>query len=293
MALNITALFCCLDDFADVYEDWERHRLLPSPSTRQRRRSGKLTLGEMLFIMVLFHLSPFKDFKHFWLHGVEQKYRDCFGDLPSYGRFVTLMPRLFAPLCLLVHSLQGEQTGIYIADSTKLGVCHNARLSRNRVFKGLAERGRGSMGWFFGFKLHLVINHKGEIMALKITPGNTDDRAPIKELTRNLTGKLLADKGYVSKKLFRELWDRGLHLLVGIRKNMTNYLVPMSDKLLHRKRFLVETVFDVLKCSMGLEHTRHRSATNAFVHILSCLAAYILGKAKPSMNSKQLALAYP
>ena len=282
MPLSTTALFCCLDDFARVFEDWERHRLIPT--IRKRRRRGKLSLGEMLFIMVLFHLSPFKNFKHFRLHGVEQKYRDCFGDLPSYGRFVSLMPRLFAPFCLLLHSLSGEETGIYIADSTKLAVCNNARINRNRTFQGLAARGRSTMGWFYGFKLHVVMNHKGELMAVKITPGNTDDRAPLEGMVADLDGTLLADKGYISKALFDRLWARGLHLITGIRKNMKNYLMPMFDKLLLRKRFLIETLFDKLKSDMGLEHTRHRSPTNAFIHILSCLAAYSLGKTKVRMS---------
>jgi len=287
MSLSTIALFCCLDDFARVFEDWERHRLIPT--RRKRRRSGKLSLGEMLFIMVLFHLSPFKTFKDFWLYGVEQKYRTCFGDLPSYGRFVSLMPRLFAPFCVLMHSLSGEQTGIYIADSTKLAVCANPRISRNRTFKGLAARGHSTMGWFFGFKLHVVMNHRGELMAIKITPGNTDDRAPLEDMVTGLEGKLLADKGYISKKLFARLWDQGLHLITGIRRNMKNHLMPVLDKLLLRKRFIIETLFDKLKSDMGLEHTRHRSPTNAFVHILSCLAAYMLGKQKISMKN----VAYP
>ena len=287
MSITTTALFVCLDDFAKTFEDWERERLIPNG--RKRRRAGKLTLGEMLFIMVLFHLSPFKDFKHFWVHGVEQKYRDCFGDLPSYGRFVALMPRLFAPFCVLIHSLSGEQTGIYIADSTKLAICANPRISRNRIFKGLAARGHSTMGWFFGFKLHVVMNHKGELMAVKITPGNTDDRAPLEKMVAGLEGKLLADKGYISKKLFARLWDQGLHLITGIRRNMKNYLMPILDKVLLRKRFIVETLFDKLKSEMGLEHTRHRSSTNAFVHILSCLVAYALGKTKIRMKD----IAYP
>jgi hypothetical protein len=291
MSLSITALFCCLDDFARTFEEWERHQLIPTG--RKRRRQGKLSLGEMLFIMVLFHLSPFKDFKHFWLHGVEQKYRSCFGDLPSYGRFVALMPRLFTPFCLLLHSLRGEETGLYIVDSTKLGVCHNARINRNRVFKGLAARGRTSMGWFFGFKLHMVINHTGEIMAVKITPGNTDDRTPLEAMVKGLQGKLLGDKGYISKDLFARLWRSGLHLITGIRKNMKNHLMPMLDKLLLKKRFIIETLFDKLKSQMGLEHTRHRSPTNAFVHVMSCIVAYILGKTKVKMNGKTRQIAYP
>jgi len=199
MSLSNTALFCCLADFAKAFENWEHHHLIPGP--RKRHRKGKLCLSEMLFIMVLFHLSPFRDFKHFWTYGVEQKYRNCFGDLPTYARFVALKPRLFIPLCVLLQSLSGEQTGIYIADSTKQVVCHNARVSRNRVFKGLAARGKSTMGWFFGLKLHIVINHKGEIMAIKITPANTDDRAPLEAMVDGLQGKLLGDKGYISKEL--------------------------------------------------------------------------------------------
>ena len=140
------ALFCCLDDFAKLFEDRERHHLLPS--SRQRWRHGKLSLGEMLFIMVLFHISPYKDFKHFRFYGLRHQYRDCFGELPSYSRFVRLMPRLLLPLYMLLHYSRGEQTGIYFADSAKLAVCHNARISRNRVFQGLAKRGRSAMGWF-------------------------------------------------------------------------------------------------------------------------------------------------
>ncbi len=126
-------------------------------------------------------------------------------------------------------------------------------------------------------------------MAIKITPGNTDDRAPLPDMVAGLEGKLLADKGYISKILFAKLWDQGLHLITGIRRNMKNYLMPIIDKLLLRKRFIVETLFDKLKSEMGLEHTRHRSPTNAFVHILSCLAAYMLGKTKVTMKG----VAYP
>lgn len=142
------------------------------------------------------------------------------------------------------------------------------------------------MGRFFGFKLHAVINHKGELMAAKITSGDTDDRKPLDAMTENLTGKLLADKGHISKALFRRLRDRGLHIITGTRKNMRSHLVPLGDKLLHRKRFLVETVFGKLKSEMGLEHTRHRSPANAFAHILSCLVAYTRGKTKPTITSK-------
>jgi Transposase DDE domain len=282
MAVDITALYCCLDDFCKAFADWEAHRLIPSPTTRQR--PGKLSRSEMLFIVVLFHLSPFKHFKAFYVYGIGHQHRACFGELPHYDRFVSLMPRLFVPLMLLLHSLGGEPTGVYFADSTKLAVCHNRRIHRHKVFDGLAARGKTSMGWFFGLKLHFVINHKGQVMALKITPGNTADSTVLDEITRHLAGKLYADKGYIGRELFRQLWQRGLHLITGIRRNMRNYLMPLADKLMLRKRFLIETVLDTLKSEMALEHSRHRSVMNAMVHVLSCLVAYAFRPGKPSIS---------
>ena len=291
MAVDITALYCCLDDFCKVFADWQAHRLLPSPTTRQR--SGKLSRAERLFIVVLFHLSP-KNFKVFYLYGIGCQHRACFRDLPHYDRFVSLMPRLFVPLMVLLHSMSGEQTGVYFADSTKLAVCHNRRIHRHQVFDGLAARGKTSMGWFFGLKLHFVINHKGQIMALKITPANTADSTVLDEITQLLAGKIYADKGYIGHQLFSKLWQRGLHLITGIRRNMRNSLMPMADKLMLRKRFVIETVLDTLKSEMGLEHSRHRSVVNAMVHVMSCLVAYAFRPGKPSISlTRQEIEAYP
>ncbi|MFL5256606.1 MAG: IS982 family transposase [Rhodopila sp.] len=194
----------------------------------------------MLFIMVLFHLSAYKNFKTFYLHGIGCQYRACFRDLPHYDRFISLMPRLFVPLMVLLHSLSGEQSGVSFADSTKLAVCHNRRIDRHKVFDGLAARAKTSVGWFYGLKLHVVINHKGQIMALRITPGNTADSTVLNEMTQHLTGKLYADKGYIGRELFTKLWQRGLHLITGIRRNMRNYLMPLGDKLMLRKRWTID-----------------------------------------------------
>ena len=292
MSINITALYCCLDDFCQVFEEWEGHRLIPSE--KKRHREGKLSSSEMLFIMVLFHLSAFRHCKAFYRYGVGHPYRDCFYEIPHDDRFVALMPRLFAPLMVLLHCLSGEQTGFYFADSTKLAVCHNRRIHRHKTFEGLAARGKTSRGWFYGLKLPFVINHKGEIMALKITPGNTADSAVLADITRCLTGKLYADKGYIGKELFKKLWQRGLPLITGIRRNRKNYLLPLADKIMLRKRFVIETVLDTLQSEMGLEHSRHRSPRNAMVHILSCLTAYTFRPGKPSISigNKQI-VAYP
>lgn len=284
MSVDITALYCCLDDFVRLYEEWERHQLIDTG--RKRRREGKFSLSEMLLVMVLFHTDSFKNFKYFYIYGIGHKYRNCFAEIPTYERFVALQHRLFAPLSVLLHMLttQNEKTGLYVVDSSALKVCHNKRIARHRVFDGLAERGKSTMGWFFGFKLHMIINHKGAIMGVHITPGNVDDRVPLAKLTAGLKGILLADKGYISKEWFEKLWKKGLHILVGIRKNMKNYLLPMFDKLLLRKRFIIETIFGILKQDMGLEHSRHRSPINALVHVLSCLVAYCFKTNKPKMK---------
>ena len=173
MSITTTALFVCLDDFAKTFEAWERERLIPI--TRKRQRKGKLSLGEMLF-----HLSPFKDFKHVWLHGAEREY-GC--------RAHT------APFC----AVRSADAQSFRRDSTKLAVRTNPRIRRNRTFKAFAARGHSTMGWFFGLKLHVMMNHRGEL----ITPGNTDDCAR----RADMEGKLLADKGCISKKLFARLWD--------------------------------------------------------------------------------------
>ena len=162
--------------------------------------------------------------------------------------------------------------------------CHNRRIDRHPVFDRLAARGNTSMGWFYGLKLHCVINHKGQIMVLRITPGNTADSTVLDESTQHLAGKLYADKGYISRELCNKLWQRGRHLITGIRRNMRNSLMPLADKLMPRKRFVSETVLDILPCEMRLEHSRHRSVMNAMVHILSCLVAYAFRPSKPSIS---------
>src|SRR3569832_609064 len=292
MAVDITALYCCLEDFCKVFADWEAHRLLPSEQTRQR--SGKLSRAEMLFIVVLFHLSSYKNFKVFYLYGIAGQYRACFDELPHYDRFVSLMPRLFVPLITQLHSLNEKQTGVYFVDSTKLAVCHNRRIHRHQVFDGLAARGKTSMGWFYGLKLHFVVNHTGQIMALKITPGNTADSTVLDEMTRHLAGKLYADKGYIGRELFHKLWQRNQHHNTNNQHNKRNKQKPQTDKDKQHKRFVIETVLDTLKSEMGLEHSRHRSPVNAIVHVLSCLVAYAFRPGKPSisLNRKHLQ-AYP
>lgn len=284
MKYDILFLYYFIDEFCKVYEKWESAKLI-SESTGQKRRQPSLSLSEMLTIMICYHLSGYKCFKYFYLYDICTRHKDKFKNLPSYSRYIQLMPRLFLPLYTLFHMLTGEHTGIYFMDSTSLNVCHNRRINRHKVFKGLAARGKSTMGWFFGFKLHVVINNKGQIVAAKITRGNVNDRNPVSDLTKDIQGIVAADKGYLSKEIFVQLYKQGLKLLTGIRKDMKNYLIPIYDKMILRKRFLVETVFDKLKCDLNINHTRHRSPANAMINWLSALVAYQTTNNKPALKS--------
>ena len=282
MKKDITELYCFIDDFCKIYSAYEQKRLLPT--NKKRNRQCSMNLGEIMTIMIMYHTSHAKNFKFFYKTYVEYIHKDEFPNALSYNRFIELIPRLFMPLNVLLHMLFGEETGVYFIDATAIKVCHNKRRYRNKTFSGLAKQGKSSMGFFYGFKLHLIINEKGEFMALKMTKGNIDDRVPVPELTEGLTGSMYADKGYIKQNLFIDLYERGLKMVHGIKKNMKNKLMALKDKTMLRKRNIIETVFDYLKNKMNLEHTRHRSPINAFVHILSTFVAYSLKTNKPSIN---------
>ena len=185
----------------------------------------------------------------------------------SYQRFVGLIPQMLVPMLAYLNSQYGACTGISFIDSTELSVCHPKRISQHRVFAGEAARGKTSMGWFFGFKLHLAVNDQGELLACCLTPGNVDDRRPVPFLARRLRGKLVGDRGYISATLTQMLFEQGLHLITRLRKNMSNRLMHLSDKLLVRKRAIIETIIDQLKNISQIEHSRHRSPTNFVVHL--------------------------
>jgi hypothetical protein len=246
-----------------------------------------LAASEVMTILILFHLSGYRTFKHFYLREICRHWKAEFPHLVSYSRFVELEPLVSLPLGLfLLAHCQGKVSGVSFIDSTVLAVCDNHRIHAHRVFSGLAERGKTSMGWFYGFKLHTLINDRGEFISFALTPGNVDDRNPkvVRVLTLALFGKLFGDKGYISGKLFAELWQRGIKLITRIRKNMRNVPMDLAEKILLRKRTLVETVHNELKNICQIEHTRHRSPANFFVNLLSGLAGYLFLPKKPSLH---------
>lgn len=245
--------------------------------------AGCLSTSEMMAITALYHFSGMKCFKFYYAHFIKGVLRGYFPDAPCYQRFVAIkhrcVPWLAAFMCLL---RLGEPTGTYFGDSTKLPVCHNKRAKRNKVFKGLAKSGKSSTGWFFGFKLHLIVNQFGQIVKFLLTPGNVADNNQdlLRSMFSGLKGECYLDKGYLTS-LFEELLEKGLKLITPIRDNMKNQLVCMREKLNLRKRGIIETVNGMLKEVLDICHTRHRKPENFLANLMGALVAYTYLENKP------------
>jgi hypothetical protein len=283
MKIDYDTLFTFVDDFCKGFEAWYQKQLI-GDGTVQRNRPCRLRLSEILTIMIAYHQSGMTCFKYFYLT-LCQYHRNLFPGLVHYDRFVALIKRAFPALLCLLKSLQGEITEYLFIDATPMAVCHGLREKRHQTFKGLAAKGKTSTGWFFGLKLHLIINTKGEIVRLVITPGNVDDRKPVQDMMRGIVAKLIGDKGYLSKELFQQLFEQGVTMITKIKKNMKNCLMEMADKLMLMRRCFIETIFSSLKSLNTLIHHRHRCVINAFSHLLAGFINYQLRDDKPSLHS--------
>jgi hypothetical protein len=281
--MEIVALFCDIDDFCLQFEPtW--HQRLVSEGRPQPFRASRLCLSEVMTIMVSFHQSGYRTFKDYFLRYVTPHLSWAFPHVVSYTRFVELMAAALVPLCAYLQTRKGKSQGVTFIDSTLLAVCHPQRAARHKVFADLAAWGKSSLGWTYGFKLHLLINDLGEIVACCLTAANVDDRKPVPRLVRAVYGKVFGDRGYISQALFTTLLAQGVQLITTLRQDMKNKLLPLLDKLLLRKRALIETVNDQLKNISQIEHSRHRSVTNFLVNLVAGLIAYTYQPKKPSLH---------
>ncbi len=287
---KITDIFCKVDDFCKVFDKFVKINALAPKRPKGKRkyfRANRMSSSEIITIMIVFHFSGYKCFKHFYLDKVCTDMTDLFPNLVSYNRFTELERTVIVPLILFIkRCCMGKCTGINFIDSTALRVCRNQRIHIHKVFKGLAERGQCSMGWFYGFKLHLICNEKGELLSFMVTPGNVDDREPLRNKTfiDDLFGKLVGDKGYISKDLFSCLFSDGIQLITKLRNNMKGALMDVNDKILLRKRAIIETINDELKNIAQIEHSRHRSVANFTVNLMAGLGAYSFFPKKPMIQ---------
>ena len=286
---TLVSIFCDVDDFCKEFEPEWRKILMENQKgqligdQKRRNRRPELSLSEAMTIVILFHKTGYRTFKDYYTRFVSLL-RAYFPNLVSYSRFVNLMKTCLFPLFIFSQGCLGKSTGLSFVDSTILTVCHARRINSHRVFKKMAKRGKTSTGWFYGFKLHLIINDVGEILAYMLTAGNVDDRVPVPELAKGLLGKLFGDKGYISQELFLKLYEKGLEIITRLKKNMKNKLMSLIDKILLRKRGVIESVNNKLKSGCHIEHHRHRSRWNFLVNLISGIVAYAYDPSKPSIR---------
>ena len=280
---KITEIYFIVDEFCQEFENNISVHLMGNAP----KRPPRMSISEVMTIMILFHDKGYRCMKHFYIEYVQKHLTGMFPNTVSYNRFTELMQSVNLPLALFVQTCcMGENTGISYMDSTPIRVCKNKRIKLNKVFKDTATLGKSTMGFFYGFKLHLVINEKGELLNFVITQGNVDDREPLKDerFISKLKGKLFGDKGYISEKLTQMLFVDGIQLITSIKKNMKNSLMQLSDKILLRKRSVIETVNDELKNICQVEHSRHRSFNNFISNLLAGIATYSFLPKKPSIK---------
>lgn len=279
---SLLEVFCDVDDFWQSFNPrWQSQQ---KQLGVHRNRTPQLTPSEVMTLVIWFHMQRYRDMKTYYQDHVCIYLQNEFPQLVSYGRFVELISRVAVPLLAYMQARCVAGTGIAYVDATAIKVCHNRRIPRHRVFKEEAQRGKTSLGWFYGFKLHLVVNECGGIVNFAITPGNVDDRRPVPKLVQDLTGWLFGDKGYVSQPLAAQLLTQGLKFITTVRRKMTQQLLTLTEKLLLRRRSIIETINDQLKNISQIEHSRHRSPLNFLVNLLAGLVAYTFQAKKPSLD---------
>jgi hypothetical protein len=287
--MDLTTIFCRIDDFFKFYQKYIAAKELPPiHGGALCPRKKQMTPSEIMAVLVYYAASS-NDIKHFKAFYAYKKneLQSAFPGLVSYERMIELKEEVLLPLTAFLLSILSKCTGTSFIDSSKLEACHIKRAGSHKVLRGIAKRGKSSMGWFYGTKIHLAVNEKGELINLLLTSGNVADNnhGVIRHMTSNMFGKLFGDKGYIlDPQFWREIYDHGVHIIHGLRKNMKQRLMTFFDKIMLRKRGIVESVFSICKERMALQYTRARSVYGFICNTISMLIAYQLSPSKPKIR---------
>ena len=272
-------IFDQIDNLLKTMSTSLRRKLLSDLRPKGGRPPG-LSLQAILALGIFRFATGVKDVKHFH-RKLLSSYSEELGRIPNYGNFNTLMnqatPYVIFLLQWICYLNKSKQDGLTFMDSTSLKVCENKRIFDHQVCEGLAERGKSSMGWFFGFKLHVVCDSLGRLASLLLTPGNTDDRKFVLKLLKGLKGLCIADAGYVSKKLMQELYQQGLLLLTDVRNAMKRLMTETQHALL-KQRQRIEGVFSCLKHRLKAEASIARSPLGYLSRCLYACLTFALSK---------------
>lgn len=286
-SLKLLEIFVSSDDFCQKFQATQ----LPSANDRTPIIDvpHALSTSEMMAIVIFYHHSGIRCFCWYYQYVVPKHFAQDFPDLCSYNRFVQKMPRLgfilyaFLLSCRLAFATKGN----YV-DATKLVVCHHKRIFSHKVFEGYASRGKSSTGWFFGFKLHAILNSAGQLVHFELTTGKVADNNQdlLRQMADKFQGQLYGDKGYLTA-IQQELEEKGMHLICKERKNMKKKVMNPEQKYYLKHRGLIESCFDLMKNFCEIEHSRHRSPKNFWVNLMAGLIAYTFLDKTPSIPQYQ------
>lgn len=284
--LDLTTLFCTIDDFFLKFEP-VYYQFLKQQKTCSRVRCASLNISEIVFIVIWYKCSHFTNFKAFFT-SLNNHHRSLFQGIPCYERMIYLIKRHHLALhALHFYLMKGcEQPYLWI-DSTSLPVCKNQRIQRHKALIQIATRGKSSMGWFFGCKLHVIMNASGHLVSTALSNGHTADIKMVEQLVSGFKAKLYADRGYISSKLKSQLRQQHIDLITYHRKNMQALQLDQDDEYHLKQRNKIETLFSLLKGSYHLVTSKARSLTGYLAGIYASLCAYqICHTNKPVIHVK-------
>ena len=273
-------IHCFVDDFLKTFVLGMSFALKRPNNHHPPQKKHNLPLAELITLALFRFFTGHRNWKDFYRH-IKTYHRQDFPNLPTYGNFIESMNGLSGFAALLLSAFCAffrAKTGRSVpkmADSTKLEVCKIKREFTHKVCQRIAAKSKGSMGWFYGFKLHIVCNQLMQILDCRITPGNVDDRKGLEMVWNHIVGLIIADAGYVGKNWQEKASACDKHLFAAVRANMRKLMTKAQHELLKLRQF-VENVFSVLKLRLGLENSLPRSELGHFAHYIWCLAAYQL-----------------
>jgi hypothetical protein len=275
MLENLTRLFIFVDDFFKAYskalEQYVKENSYELPS-KHKYESKSLSLSEIMTILISFHLSDFKTLKAYYKF-LKIYHKKEFPNLCSYNRFFERQCETFYPFKVLFECISGECDGLSYIDATCLPVCHIKREKFCKMFKKIAKKSKSTMGWYYGFKMHLITNKYGHPISFEITQSTVDDRKVPDTIFAKIFGKLYGDRGYISEKFKDNLKRKGINLITALRINMKPKLITEEDNKNLKNRGIIESCFNVLKNILSMQHTRHRSGKNYVINLISSMCA--------------------
>lgn len=276
----LISIYCFVEDFHVVILRTIRFSVIRPSQGHPPTKTRNLSLAELVTLVLFKQFTGHKTWKAFYRY-IKTYHSQDFPQLPEYQNFVGAMNAL-SPYAMIMTTAfcsffrkQTKTQELKIADSTKLAVCNIKREFSHKVCKGLARKSKSTMGWFYGFKLHIVCNQLMQILECTILTATVDDRAALELIWAHIFGLIVADAGYLGKNRADKARAHGKILFTAVKANMKKLMTDWQHDLL-KARQIIETVFSVLKLRLGIETSLPRSPLGYFAHYAWCLAAYQL-----------------